>query len=311
MAISDEKISEIRKSVNIVDMISEYIPITKKGRNYFAVCPFHDDHNPSMSISPEKQIYTCFVCGAHGNVFNFIMDYENVTFYDALRMVADKVGIHLDNVPIKKKSNSVFDKMYEIFDISNKFYQNNLLTKDGNNARVYLNNRGFTDEIINEFQIGLSTNSKLTKVLCNKGFDNNILLKSGISSGGDNGIYDTFTNRIMFPLWDINGRVVGFSGRIYNKSDTSKYVNSKESEIFKKGSLIYNYHRAKEEIRKKKFVIIVEGFMDVIALYKAGIYNVVAMMGTAVTNEQAKLLKKLSTNIILCFDSLPGYGIFL
>ena len=145
MAISDEKISEIRKSVNIVDMISEYIPITKKGRNYFAVCPFHDDHNPSMSISPEKQIYTCFVCGAHGNVFNFIMDYENVTFYDALRMVADKVGIHLDNVPIKKKSNSVFDKMYEIFDISNKFYQNNLLTKDGNNARVYLNNRGFTD----------------------------------------------------------------------------------------------------------------------------------------------------------------------
>lgn len=302
MAISDEKISEIRKSVNIVDMISEYIPITKKGRNYFAVCPFHDDHNPSMSISPEKQIYTCFVCGAHGNVFNFIMDYENVTFYDALRMVADKVGIHLDNVPIKKKSNSVFDKMYEIFDISNKFYQNNLLTKDGNNARVYLNNRGFTDDIINEFQVGLSTNSKLTKVLCNKGFDNDILLKSGISSGGDNGIYDTFTNRIMFPLWDINGRVVGFSGRIYNKSDTSKYINSKESEIFKKGSLIYNYHRAKEEIRKKKFVIIVEGFMDVIALYKAGIYNVVAMMGTAVTNEQAKLLKKLSTNIILCFD---------
>ena len=302
MKINEEKISEIRRSVNIVDIISEYIPVEKKGRNYFAVCPFHDDHNPSMSISPEKQIYTCFVCGAHGNVFNFIMDYENKTFYEALKIVADKVGIFIDTIKPIKKLNTISDSMYEIYDISSKFYHNNLLTKEGLNAKKYLVDRGFTDEIINEFGVGLSTKNQLTKILLAKNFNEKMLIDSGISSKNDNGLHDTFLDRIMFPLWDLEGRVVGFSGRIYNKKDTSKYVNSRESEIFKKGSLIYNYHRAKEEIRKKKCAIVVEGFMDVIALYKVGIKNVIAMMGTAVTEEQAKILKKLSTNIILCFD---------
>lgn len=301
--MNEDKISEIRRSVNIVDIISEYIPVEQKGRNYFAVCPFHDDHNPSMSISPEKQIYTCFVCGAHGNVFNFIMDYDNVPFYEALKKVADKVGIPLDiSVNSKKKENNISEDMYNIYDIANKYYQNNLLTKDGKEALEYLSNRGFTDEIIKTFGVGLSTRSSLSKVLKSKKYDEEVLINCGIASSSENGIHDTFINRIMFPLCDLEGRVVGFSGRIYNTKDGSKYVNSKESEIFKKGMLLYNYHRAKEECRKKKSVIIVEGFMDVIALYMVGIYNVVASMGTAITKEQAKLLKKLSTNIILCFD---------
>lgn len=301
MEISDNKISEIRKSVNIVDIISEYIPLERKGRNYFAVCPFHDDHNPSMSISPEKQIYTCFVCGAHGNVFNFLMDYENISFIDALKLVANKVGIYLDVTRKTTQKNNKYDDLYDIYDIANKYYQNNLHTKEGIDALSYLKNRGFTDEIIKTFGVGLSTSNKITKLLKAKKYSDDLLVKSGISSN-NNGLYDTFVNRIMFPLNDLEGKVVGFSGRIYKTDDSSKYVNSKESDIFKKGKILYNYHRAKEECRKKKSVIVVEGFMDVIALYMVGIYNVVATMGTAVTNEQAKLLKRLSTNIILCFD---------
>ena len=302
MVVSEELINEIRRSVNIVDVVSDYIPVEQKGRNYFALCPFHDDHNPSMSISPDKQIYTCFVCGAHGNVFNFVMDYEHVSFIDAVKMIGRRVGVNIDlPTQYKKPKEKGLEDLYNIYDIANKFYQNNLSTKEGSAAREYLSNRDFKEDVIKEFGIGLSLNNKLSSMLLKK-YDKDILIRSGICNESGGNIFDAFTERIMFPLWDIDGNVVGFSGRIYKTKDSSKYVNSKESDIFKKGKLIYNYHRAKEEVRKKKFVLVVEGFMDVIALYKVGIKNVVAMMGTAVTNEQANLLKRLSTNIFLCFD---------
>ena len=302
MVVSEELINEIRRSVNIVDVVSDYIPVEQKGRNYFALCPFHDDHNPSMSISPDKQIYTCFVCGAHGNVFNFVMDYEHVSFIDAVKMIGRRAGVNIDlPTQYKKPKEKGLEDLYNIYDIANKFYQNNLSTKEGSDAREYLSNRDFKEDVIKEFGIGLSLNNKLSSMLLKK-YDKDILIRSGICNESGGNIFDAFTERIMFPLWDIDGNVVGFSGRIYKTKDSSKYVNSKESDIFKKGKLIYNYHRAKEEVRKKKFVLVVEGFMDVIALYKVGIKNVVAMMGTAVTNEQANLLKRLSTNIFLCFD---------
>lgn len=302
MVVSEELINEIRRSVNIVDVVSDYIPVEQKGRNYFALCPFHDDHNPSMSISPDKQIYTCFVCGAHGNVFNFVMNYEHVSFIDAVKMIGRRVGVNIDlPTQYKKPKEKGLEDLYNIYDIANKFYQNNLSTKEGSDAREYLSNRDFKEDVIKEFGIGLSLNNKLSSMLLKK-YDKDILIRSGICNESGGNIFDAFTERIMFPLWDIDGNVVGFSGRIYKTKDSSKYVNSKESDIFKKGKLIYNYHRAKEEVRKKKFVLVVEGFMDVIALYKVGIKNVVAMMGTAVTNEQANLLKRLSTNIFLCFD---------
>ena len=302
MVVSEELINEIRRSVNIVDVVSDYIPVEQKGRNYFALCPFHDDHNPSMSISPDKQIYTCFGCGAHGNVFNFVMDYEHVSFIDAVKMIGRRVGVNIDlPTQYKKPKEKGLEDLYNIYDIANKFYQNNLSTKEGSDAREYLSNRDFKEDVIKEFGIGLSLNNKLSSMLLKK-YDKDILIRSGICNESGGNIFDAFTERIMFPLWDIDGNVVGFSGRIYKTKDSSKYVNSKESDIFKKGKLIYNYHRAKEEVRKKKFVLVVEGFMDVIALYKVGIKNVVAMMGTAVTNEQANLLKRLSTNIFLCFD---------
>lgn len=300
-----ETILDIQKKVNIVDIISEYLPIEQKGKNYFAICPFHDDHNPSMSISPEKQIYTCFVCGESGNVFNFVMNYEKISFTEAVIKIANKVGISLDYKVNTSKQNTVskYDNFYKMFDITKKYYQNNINTIYGKGATDYLNKRNINNEIIKEFEIGLSLNdNSLNKLLLNKGFTNEELINIGLCGNKDNFIYDIFRNRIMFPLYNIDGRTVGFSGRIYNGENENKYVNSKESIIFKKGLLLYNYHKALEYAREKRQIIIVEGFMDVIRLYTIGIKNVVATMGTAITKEHADLIRKLSKNIILCFD---------
>lgn len=298
-------ILDIKSKVNIVDVISEYLPVEQKGKNYFAICPFHDDHNPSMSISPEKQIYTCFVCGASGNVFNFVANYEKVSFVSAVKKVAQKAGINLD-INVKddyKPQDTKYDKYYKMFDITNKYYQNNIKSVYGKKAIEYLHNRKINDDIINEFEIGLSMNDNNVSILLEKkGYDVNELIDIGLCGKKDNFIYDIFRNRIMFPLYNLDGKPVGFSGRIYNGEKDSKYVNSKESIIFKKGNLLYNYHRALSHAREKHQIIVVEGFMDVIRLYTIGIKNVVATMGTAITKEHANLLMKLSKNIVLCFD---------
>lgn len=298
-------ILDIKSKVNIVDVISEYLPVEQKGKNYFAICPFHDDHNPSMSISPEKQIYTCFVCGASGNVFNFVANYEKVSFVSAVKKVAQKAGINLD-INVKddyKPQDTKYDKYYKMFDITNKYYQNNIKSVYGKKAIEYLHNRKIDDDIINEFEIGLSMNdNNVSKLLEKKGYGVNELIDIGLCGKKDNFIYDIFRNRIMFPLYNLDGKPVGFSGRIYNGEKDSKYVNSKESIIFKKGNLLYNYHRALSHAREKHQIIVVEGFMDVIRLYTIGIKNVVATMGTAITKEHANLLMKLSKNIVLCFD---------
>lgn len=298
-------ILDIKNKVNIVDVIGDYLPIEQKGRNYFAICPFHDDHNPSMSISPEKQIYTCFVCGESGNVFNFVSNYEKIGFVDAVKKVAQKVGINLDikTSSTNKKIDDKYDKYYKMFDIVNKFYQNNIKSVYGKKALSYLSERNLDDTVIKEFEIGLSMNdNNISKLLSSKGYDKNELIDIGLCGRKDKFMYDVFRNRIMFPLCNLTGQVVGFSGRIYNGEDESKYVNSKESVIFKKGTLLYNYHRALDYAREKHQIIVVEGFMDVIRLYTIGIKNVVATMGTAITKEHANLIKKLSKNVILCFD---------
>jgi DNA primase len=232
------------------------------------------------------------------------MEYEHIGFMEAVQRMANKVGISIE--VDKKYQSDKQDKnyhLYEMYNTANKFYQNNLYTKDGINAKEYLKDRGFNDEIIKTFEVGLSSyDDKVYNLLKENKYKDEELIKVGICSKGEKRIHDTFINRIMFPIWDLDGKVVGFSGRVYNREDTSKYINSRESEIFKKGHILYNYHHAKEEIRKSKSVIIVEGFMDVIGLYKVGIKNVIATMGTAITSDQAQLIKKLSLNVILCFD---------
>ena len=296
--MNQDKLNELQNKLDIVTVISNYIPLTKKGRNYFGVCPFHDDHKPSLSVSPDKQIYKCFVCGEGGNSFDFVKNYEHVSFIEAVNILAKTVG--MDMGITSKQEDDKYQKYYEIMDIANKFYQNNLVSMEGVKAREYLEKRHLTKEIINEFGIGLSLSKPdmLTNLLVNKGHSLEELNLIDLSNTN----HDSYINRIMFPLHNKDGKVIGFSGRIYDNSDLNKYQNTKETPIFKKRENLFNYHRAKEEIRKKKYVIVMEGFMAVIRSFTIGVTNCIATMGTALSNEQATFIKKLSNAIYLCYD---------
>ncbi|MCI7702267.1 MAG: DNA primase [Tenericutes bacterium] len=289
----------IRSKTDIVDIIGERIPLVARGKNFFGVCPFHDDSNPSMCVSREKQIYTCFSCHATGNVYTFLMNYEHIDFREALRYLGEKVGVNVSSVNVAKKTTK-FDKLYEAYNFAVKYYQNNLSAAVGKEARSYLSKRGINEEAIKEFEIGLSLESRddLTKLLESKKYELSTLNRIGLSSDD----HDIYNDRIMFPLYDVFGQAVGFSGRIYKDVDQNKYLNTKETDIFKKGEMLYHYHIAREECRLKKSVIVMEGFMDVIRASIVGVKNTVALMGTALTNNQFNLIKRLSNNIILCLD---------
>ena len=297
--MNNDLAAEIRAKVDIVDIIGERIPLVARGKNLFGVCPFHDDSNPSMCVSREKQIYTCFSCHATGNVFTFLMNYEHIDFKTALKQLGDKVGINTSGIKVEKKTTK-YDKLYEAYNFSVKYFQNNLSSSIGKTAKDYLKRRDINEDIIKEFEIGLSLQNRddLTKLLTSKSYDLATLNRIGLSSDD----HDIYNDRIMFPLYDVSGQVVGFSGRIYKDVDMNKYLNTKETEIFKKGEMLYHYHIAREECRNKKSVIVMEGFMDVIRASTIGIRNTVALMGTALTKEQINLLKRLSNNIILCLD---------
>ena len=298
--IDNEIVNKIRKSNDIVDVISNYIDLVPKGKNYFGVCPFHDDHSPSMSVSREKQIYRCFTCGASGNVISFVMNYENISFIDALKKLGDRVGIHLN---IKsKKVDSKYSELYEIYKLSTNFYKNNLNSPLGEKAKEYLGSRRITEEMIKTFDIGLSLNDSLSKMLIRK-YDKSKLISVGLSHEYNGKISDLFLNRIMFPIKDLDGNIVAYSGRKYDESDAPKYINTKETVIFKKGKVLYNYFDAKEEIRRKKEVIICEGFMEVIRLNSINIKNVVALMGTSFTSDQLEVVKKLNVDVVLNLDN--------
>lgn len=295
--ISEETIKQVRESNDIVDVISGYLPLTQKGKNYFAVCPFHDDHSPSMSISKEKQIFRCFVCGATGNVISFVKDYERVSFVEAIDILSKNAGL---NIKIEKHNvvNEKNKKYYDIYNVATAYYKNNLNTKKGESARNYLKKRKLTKETLDYFDIGLSLNDSLCKNL-SKEYDPKILVDMGLAKEG---LKDIFTNRIMFTIKDNYGNPVGFSARIYDNSNEAKYVNSKETLIFKKGSILYNFWRAKDEIRKKKEIIISEGQMEVIRLHTIGVNNAVALLGTSFTNEHLNIIKNIKANVILNLD---------
>ena len=302
--VTEEEIERIRKSANIIDIISSYIPLTQKGKNYFGVCPFHEDHSPSMSVSEEKQIYKCFSCGAAGNVFTFVSEYENVKFLEAVKIVADKCGIPFSGVVSKEKPKK-FTQEYEIMNLALKFYQNNLNSKEGLLAKEYLKKRALDESVIKEFDLGLALGGdvSLNKLLTSKKYGLDVLARLGLVNQNNGYINDVFQRRVMFPIHDLEGNVVGFTGRIYEDTDQAKYINSKESDIFKKGQILFNYHRARSEIKRKKEVILVEGNMDAIRMYASGIKNVVALMGTSLTKDQVHILKSLRAKIILMFDN--------
>jgi len=303
--ISNEEINEIRSRANIVDIISGYLQVSSKGKNYVALCPFHNDHSPSLIISPEKQIFNCFTCRTGGNVFSFVMKYENVSFAEAVSIVAKKVGFNLKN-DVFVKSENKYSKDYEIYEYAMKYYLNNINTTDGSKAREYLLKRGINETIIKEFKLGYSGSSKDTfyKLATNKGWDTETLNKLGLINKVNENVYDTFINRVVIPIENLKGEVVGFTGRIFNGEDnTAKYLNTKETEIFKKSRLLFNYHNAKNYIRDRKSVIVVEGNMDAIKMSAKGFKNVVALMGVALSNEQIDILKRLKVPVILMLDN--------
>lgn len=297
--MNNELANEIRSKVDIVDVIGERIPLVARGKNFFGVCPFHDDSNPSLCVSREKQIYTCFSCHATGNVYTFLMNYEHMDFRETLRYLGERVGVDVSSIHVARK-NTKFTPFYDAYSFALKYFQNNLLSKIGKDARNYLADRKIDEDVIKEFEIGLSLESSddLTKLLTSKKYELSTLNQIGLSSDAR----DVYIDRIMFPLYDLTGKVVGFSGRIYKDNGLNKYLNTKETPIFKKGQLLYHYHIAREECRKAKSVIVMEGFMDVIRASTIGVRNTVALMGTALTHEQLQLIKRLSTNIILCLD---------
>ena len=299
--ISKELIDEVKSKNDIVDVIGSYISLNDKNK---ALCPFHNDHSPSFSVHPDKQIYKCFSCGESGNVITFVEKFLGISFHEAVKLLADRAGIKL-NINVPKKINK-YDKYYEITDTVNKYFKNNIFSSNGQQALKYLNDRHIDKDIINEFNIGISTNNKLHEILAKK-YNLEDLLKIDIVREVDNKIYDTFQNRIMFPIIDEDNNIVGFSGRKYLANDLdnkqlSKYVNSRETDIFIKSKIFYNINNALPNIKKSKEIIITEGFMDTIRMVSIGYNNTVALMGTAFTKEHLDKIIKYKCRVVLNLD---------
>ena len=295
------------ENANIVDVIESYgIKLEKKGKdNYVCLCPFHDDHNPNMIVSQAKQIFTCFGgCGATGNVFTFVQKYENVSFIEAVKIVAEKSHQNFNYDINSSKVNDKFSKEYEVMDLSLKFFQNNLASSEGIKAKEYLFKRGITEQIINEFKLGLSiNNNSLKKFFESKNVDLELAYKIGLLNKGGTEYYDVFNDRIMIPIFNQSGKLCGYTGRCYLKDEENKYVNSKENEIYKKSEVLFNYFNAKNEINKLKEIVIVEGNMDAITMSTYGIKNVCALMGVVLTSYQIDFLKKQRLKLILMLDN--------
>jgi DNA primase len=309
--IAEEKVNEIRQAVEIVDVIGDYVQLKKQGRNYFGLCPFHGENSPSFSVSPDKQIYHCFGCGAGGNVFSFLMDIDGLSFQEAAVKLADMANIELKLEGTASGKNPQLPEgskqMIEAHELLRKFYHHLLVnTKEGQEALEYLLNRGFTQDSIDSFQIGYSLPSWdfAVKLLEKRGFSLDLISKAGlvIQRENDGTYFDRFRNRIMFPILDHQGNTIAFSGRALG-GEEPKYLNSPETQIFNKSKILYNFHRARGVIRKQQQAVLFEGFADVISANRAGVENGVATMGTSLTEEHISLLKRNVQAVTICYDS--------
>lgn len=305
--------SDILKHSDIVRVISSYLSLTKKGRNYYALCPFHDDKNPSMIVSPEKQLFKCFVCGTGGNAITFVQKYEKISYFDAAKKVAELCDYHdprLETNITKKVVDNEKEELYACIDDLANFYQFALSTQEGKKGLEYLTERNISSNIINKFIIGYSIDNGYStcSFLNKKGHSLKTIEDIGISSIINGKPCDVNKGRVIFTICNDEGRVVGFSARrINDNNDEPKYINSPETKLFHKANILYNFHNAKEKAKQLKYIYILEGFMDVIALEKIGVENAVGLMGTALTNEHIALLRTLNCEIRLCLDGdMPG-----
>ena len=309
MALLDKvKIEEIRSSVNIVDLISQHVHLSKAGTNYLGLCPFHGEKTPSFNVNAQKQFYHCFGCGKSGDVFKFLEDYKEIPFREAVKEVADLVGIPLE-IQTRPDQDNPNQAIYDLHNQAAKIYHTVLTaTEEGAKARAYLTDRGISDAIIEQFNIGLSLsdNDFLYQSVKQK-FEESVLTNSGLITFAENRIFDSFRGRIMFPLNNEHGQVIAFSGRIWRPEDLdnktlAKYKNSTTTPIFNKSEALYNLDRAAKSIKKTREVYLMEGFMDVIAAYENGVSNAVASMGTALTEGHVRKLRAYAPKFILVYD---------
>ena len=306
--ISQTTIDQIRDRADIVDIISQEVNLKRKGINYFGVCPFHDEKTPSFSVSPSKQIYHCFGCGNGGNVFTFLMEHEKVTFFEAVKGLAEKYNIIIEEIKNTVPSNE-FSLLYDFHERASIIYENNLFSKSGSNALTYLTNRKLKENIIKEFRIGFALNSwnSLYKVFINDKYKDS-MMKSGLFSRTQKGVFDRFRSRIMFPIFHQSGKIIAFGGRAFESDDMAKYLNSPETTIYQKSNILYGLHKTRDSIRKAGYAVLVEGYMDFLQLYQAGIKTVVAISGTSLTMNHAKALSRLTNKIILLYDGDSAGG---
>jgi len=302
-----DEVSQIREKLDLVSFILEYLPLKKMGRNFTVLCPFHNEKTPSFVVSPERQIWHCFSCGKGGDAFTFLMEYENIEFREALRILAKKTGIELRESEFIKGQSSEKEKLYEINKLSLKFYSYILKNhKAGKTALDYLlEKRKLNKGAIDTFELGFAPNTQsgLSDYLqTKKKYKANDLLSAGLSIQKNGKLMDFFRNRIIFPLFDHRGNVSGFSARSLNETDMPKYINTKETLVYHKGSLFFGFNLSKEEIKQKQDAVIVEGEFDVISLFMAGIKNTIAIKGTALTEDQVNLLSRFTPKITLCLD---------
>ncbi len=303
MPIPDQVLEEIQNKVDIVEVISAYVALKKTGRNYKGLCPFHGEKTPSFIVSQEKQIYHCFGCNAGGNVFGFLMRYERMEFPEAVEFLAHKAGVKLPSLSGRDKaSESLAAQLYEIHELACTFYQDNLTRH--NEAMDYLRARGIQGETIKAFRLGFALGAwdGLTTFLKNKNVSPALIEKAGLAIPSDRGgFYDRFRERIIFPICDQRNRVAGFGGRVLDSS-VPKYVNSPETYIYSKGKNLYGLNVSKEYIRRKNYAILVEGYIDLLVPFQAGVRNIVATQGTALTQDQARLLKRSAKTCVVVYD---------
>ncbi|MCP3025652.1 DNA primase [Halobacillus sp. A5] len=306
--IPEEKVDEIRKSVDIADIVGQYVQLKRQGRNYFGLCPFHGENTPSFSVSSDKQIFHCFGCGKGGNVYTFLMEIEGYSFLQSVSRVAETTGHSLPEQFTEEPVQQTDPEAQSILDAHEwmtKFYHHLLRnSKEGKEALQYLLNRGFSEDTIHKYQLGFSPTSKtfVATFLEKKGFHPQTMVKAGLLNASEDGEYfDRFRGRIMFPLRNHLGKTVAFAGRSMGEQEP-KYLNSPETDLFQKGRLLFNFDQARSSIRKTKSMVLFEGYADVLAADQAGIHNGVATMGTSISDTQANLIKRYSDRVIICYD---------
>ncbi|MCG8606774.1 DNA primase [bacterium] len=306
-SIPEHKIQDVREATDIVDLVSSYLNLKKKGANFFGLCPFHQEKTPSFSVNPAKQIFHCFGCGVGGNVFTYIMRHEGVSFPEAVKFLAKRAGIEIEYDEAEESVGKTNEALYYVNEFAASFFQENLLAPIGKSALAYLQDRGFSVEEINAFALGYAPQGwdGLLKRAEREGIDSELLARAGLTlKKGDRDHYDRFRNRVMFTIWNLSGRVVAFGGRKFTQEgDSPKYINSPETDVYEKGKLLYGLYQNRDAIRQTDQAVFVEGYTDLMSLGSKGVKNVAATLGTALTEDQARLIRRYTRNVVLMYDS--------